>query len=492
MCRRVELTEHVRDARLPGEREVIQHSIELSEIFEQGPRLHIVGEQGRLDADLSREVCDLGRYPHRLDAALDLVMLYVEHAAQRLADRDVRAAEGYESVDPNLEPSRRVVQIRHARRLPSDPDTSGLFRTRPSPRSDDPGRRVSERRLVVSRAFSWRVTPPLGQRRLEASPMVNGMESTIVGPEVYAGICAAVTPTDAEVLVAKQVTLAQLDAGRSVTLTHLEQAVLEHFTIPPEGHREEPYDVQPGSVADDVDRDAPQIARQRLRYATKLAIASLVAEGVLTPASSPGNDYLSVAVHRSGTSGGERIPVATPSMAGAYRLTPGREVLAQLPILDVGAFVEGLDGLLDVRARRCLEEALAASRRGLYLSALNLMGAVSEAAWYSVGEALLPTKEELVEPLAENRTALVQHLVAETLGTVKRQRLAVTELSKHAAYLRDLRNYGVHPRGEIDPGQEHAFTEAGCLLVLMETHRYLARLYAAAQAAGANFAGATN
>lgn len=314
------------------------------------------------------------------------------------------------------------------------------------------------------------------------------MESTIVGPDVYAGICAAVMPTDAEVLVAKQVTVAQLDAGRSVTPTALEQAVLEHFNVPLEGHREEPYDVQPGSAADDVDRDAPPIARQRLRYATKLAIASLVAEGILTPAASPGSDYLSVPVHRSGHSGGERIAVATPSMAGAYRLTPGREPLAELPILDAGAFVEGLNGLLDIRARRCLEEALAASRRGLYLSALNLIGAVSEAAWYSVGEALLPTNEELVEPLAENRTAVVQHLVAGILGTVKRQRLAVTELSKHAAYLRDLRNYGVHPRGEIDPGQEHAFTEAGCLLVLMETHRYMARLYAAAQAVGADLA----
>jgi hypothetical protein len=314
------------------------------------------------------------------------------------------------------------------------------------------------------------------------------VEPTIVGPDVYAGICDAVMPTDAELIVAKQTTLAQFAGGKSVTPSDLEQAVLEHFKIPLEGHREEPYDVQPTSSASNVDRDAPQIARQRLRYSTKLAIASLVAEGILTPAASPGNDYLSVAVHRSGTSGGERVPVATPSMAGAYRLTPGREAPTALPILDADGFVEGLDGLLDVRARRCLGEALAASRRGLYLSALNLVGAVSEAAWYSIGEAFLPTNEELGEPLAENRTALVQHLVAEVLGTVKRQRMAVTELRTHAAYLRDLRNYGVHPRGEIDPGQEHAFTEVGCLLVLMETHRYLARLYAAAQAAGANLA----
>ena len=318
---------------------------------------------------------------------------------------------------------------------------------------------------------------------------VSSVESTIVGPDVYAGISLAVIPSDAEVIVAKQIALAKLVAARtSVSPSSLESAVLEHFNVPQSAHREEPYDVQPGTTAADVDRDAPQIARQRLGYATKLAVASLVAEGLLIPSLSPGNDYLSVAVHRSGTSGGELVPVATPTMAGAYRLTPGREPPRDLPLLDAKAFVEGLDGLLDDRARRCLDEALAASRRGLYLSALNLIGAVSEAAWYSIGEALLPTHPELSGALAENRTALLQHLVGDILGSVKRQRLAVTELRAHAAYLRDLRNYGIHPRGDIDPGQEHSFTETGCLLVFMETHRYLARLYAAAQAAGANLA----
>jgi len=294
------------------------------------------------------------------------------------------------------------------------------------------------------------------------------VQPTIVEPDVYAGICLAVMPTGADVLVAKQVALTKLATGDSVSLSSLEYAVLEHFNVPHPGHREEPYDVRPGSTA------------------------SLVAEGVLTPAVSSGNDYLSVAVHRSGTSGGERVPVATPSLADTYRLTPGRDAPSELPLLDANAFVDGLDGLLDDRARRCLEEALAASRRGLYLSALNLIGAVSEAAWYSIGEALLPTHQELEKALAENRTALVQHLVGEALSSVKRQKLAVTELRTHAAYLRDLRNYGVHPRGEIDPGQEHAFTETGCLIVLMETHRYLARLYAAAQEAGANLAGETD
>lgn len=60
-----------------------------------------------------------------------------------------------------------------------------------------------------------------------------------------------------------------------------------------------------------------------------------------------------------------------------------------------------------------------------------------------------------------------------------------SELHSHAAYLRDLRNYGVHPRQDQDPGQEQAFTETGCLLLIMQVHRYLVRLVEAATFAGA-------
>src|SRR5690348_16538342 len=96
------------------------------------------------------------------------------------------------------------------------------------------------------------------------------------------------------------------------------------------------------------------------------------------------------------------------------------------------------------------ERGVAAARRGLYLSAVNLLGAVSEAAWYSIGEAIRDRNAELAQALDENRTAQVQRLVATQLESVRRQRTTVTELRAHAAYLRDLRNYGVHPVAEQD------------------------------------------
>jgi hypothetical protein len=61
------------------------------------------------------------------------------------------------------------------------------------------------------------------------------------------------------------------------------------------------------------------------------------------------------------------------------------------------------------------------------------------------------------------------------------------ELIAHASYLRDLRNYGVHPAADQDPGQADAFTELGSTVLVMETHRYLARLREAAELVGLDF-----
>ena len=170
------------------------------------------------------------------------------------------------------------------------------------------------------------------------------------------------------------------------------------------------------------------------------------------------------------------MPVSSPRLEGAYRMTPRRSEFLEPVLLDASQFLEGMQDLLDERGTRCLDEALRAARRGLYLSAVNLLGAVSESAWYTVGRMFEAEDQDLAQAIAENRTAQVQRLVGNKLETVRAMRTTVTELRAHAAYLRDLRNYGVHPAEDRDPGQEQAFTEPGCLLLVMQTHRYLARL----------------
>lgn len=107
---------------------------------------------------------------------------------------------------------------------------------------------------------------------------------------------------------------------------------------------------------------------------------------------------------------------------------------------------------------------------------------MSEAAWYEVASRLEPESRELASALARNGTGEVQRLVANLFREKNRRARSMTnELLAHGSYLRDLRNYGVHPTADQDPGQMHAFTELGCTVLVMETHRYLARLREAAE-----------
>ena len=57
------------------------------------------------------------------------------------------------------------------------------------------------------------------------------------------------------------------------------------------------------------------------------------------------------------------------------------------------------------------------------------------------------------------------------------------DLQLHAGVMRDIRNYGVHPRSDIDAGLDAYFTEDRCGLLFLEAPRHLRRLAALTQRA---------
>lgn len=148
--------------------------------------------------------------------------------------------------------------------------------------------------------------------------------------------------------------------------------------------------------------------------------------------------------------------------------------------------------MLDRRGRRCLDESLLAARRGLFLSSVNLFGSVSESAWFGIASRLEPAGRKITDAISQKNASRVILLTADRLRQTKGQGPTVDEVLAHASYLRDLRNYGVHPFGDPELGQEDAFAEPGCMLLIMNTHRYLARLYRSALAAGVDFSAADN
>jgi hypothetical protein len=301
--------------------------------------------------------------------------------------------------------------------------------------------------------------------------------------DVHARIAELVQPTEGDVLRAKRVLLGRKAGEPPAPTSDLLHILVDEEGIPRAPNRDDRFDVPPGSdPRERIDPNDPLVLRERLRLATRVAIAELVAEGLLVEVDGPDNVYVSVALQLGNLSADARIAVPQPKLGAGYQLA--RRIRADvLPILDSDVFTADLATLgLDRRTLACLREALDAYRRGLYLSSANMLGAVSEGAWYAAGERLRGRVEELDRALDADDTAKVIRLTSEELAKGTRLRATAAELHSHAAYSRDLRNYGVHPRPGDDPAaQEHAFTEAGCALLLLETHRYLERLAAAVE-----------
>lgn len=309
-------------------------------------------------------------------------------------------------------------------------------------------------------------------------------------------LCEAMQPSRMEVIAAKRVALNEFRGTNP--LLHAGTVLnrrLEDLGISIAPDPQERLEVREDAEVP-FDRDAPALLRRRTRVAVRQAMTELVAAGVAVQF--PGTNELKVPIRLVGPHGvvddHQPVWVNTPLPAGEgrdssapegeplYAFAPRMTLDSGLEVLDSDFFVADLQGVeLEVRARRCLEEALEAYRRGMYLSCVNLIGAVSEAAWYSAGEQLRDQDSALVKALDGDRTEQVLARVAEVLRASSKSRYGIEELHAHAGFLRELRNYGVHPRGPVSESQEHAFTEEATGLLILETQRYLARLAAAVQ-----------
>jgi len=299
-------------------------------------------------------------------------------------------------------------------------------------------------------------------------------------PELVARVDEVATPTAGDVLRAKQALMRQLASGRAESGSELQWILVDG-----DGLKRQPEPGAQINVTPRADLDAavqasdPLVASVRLRIATRIALAELDGEGILVGVEALNNPHDMVPMAQGGMSGGVPVWVPQPPLQAAYQMS--RRFLSDLaPILDAEIFNADLDPLdLDDRARLCIREALEAYRRGLYLSCVSLLGAVSEGAWWRMAWRLRRKNKQLAAALDNERTsaALLIRLTAEELSKLKGLSTAAAELHSYATYLRELRNYGIHPR-KADPAasHEHAFTDAGCSLLLLETHRYLERL----------------
>jgi hypothetical protein len=316
----------------------------------------------------------------------------------------------------------------------------------------------------------------------------------MAGPHgIEDAIRAAATPSWSEIVRAKREILELLADGEPHGIGSI-QGVLHLIDDVPVhlGHRPRIEVPSASDIQRIVTSSHPIFAHYRLAWAATEALVDLIALGLVVEVVDPPTyesshpllhrDGATIGYQVAGHGAGAQLQPPLPPLGRAYRLVPRHRERTPW-FADPDLFAEDLDELnLDVRARRCIDEALAAYRRGLYLACTSLLGAASEAAWYAAGSRLRHLDDQLDKAIDNERTAKVITRVTEVLRQLRPLGSAADDLASTAALLRDLRNYGAHPRPDDTTHLERYFSEAPATVLLLETHNYLTRLSGAVAA----------
>lgn len=288
-------------------------------------------------------------------------------------------------------------------------------------------------------------------------------------------------PGRIDVVRAKRHVLGQLADGGPHSSAALIASIEALLGVPPL----DPYQVDlpsRDSVKVLVTAEHPVTAAIRADLAAREALAELAAEGMLIAAGSgpvEASGQIVLSFRLPEYAGRQRVLLNRPAVPSDIVQLPHRLRQPGLWGLEPDVFIDDLAILgLDPRTERSLREAIESYRRGVFLAACSLLGAAVEGAWYAAGlrvRSAAPTVDEFVE---SNSTAELQNAVITALrdalpGTRKWEAHA---LGQFARLMRDIRNYGVHPRQAADGDIEVYFAEGKCGLLFLEAHRHLKQL----------------
>ncbi|MGP9843340.1 hypothetical protein [Brachybacterium sp. 107] len=297
---------------------------------------------------------------------------------------------------------------------------------------------------------------------------------------VYSPAAAdAVSPGGRDLVEARKIVLQLLSGLPSSSNGDIYKAVLDAHGLTSESAREPlKVDTPHGRQVEDVDPSHPAVWSRRLRFATDHVLHELYTNGVISPAS--GDSY---------RASGDSIPVRGNSWNGSVQYehhhTPpppyGRWKMAGVPSLRAELAREDLPEryleLLGVRGSQVLREGIGAFQRGLFIAAVDLLGAASEAAWFGLGAHLTDdVKLQRLVAAGDNAAEVIDRSAEGVARRSAWNKRGLKDLRSQAAHLRDLRNYGLHPTGATDDDLEPAFTEAGCAVLYMAAPRYFRQL----------------
>jgi hypothetical protein len=236
------------------------------------------------------------------------------------------------------------------------------------------------------------------------------------------------------------------------------------------------------SVKTIVTAGHPVTAAIRADLIAREALAELAADGMLIAAGSGplgGSDEIMLSFPLPGYAAGQRLRLHRPAVPSDAVRLPHRLRQQGLWGLEPDILITDLTSLgLDPRTERSLREAIESYRRGVFLAAASLLGAAVEGAWYAASQRLRSAAPQVDALVDGDRTARLQGALAAVLRDALpgNRKWEADALSQFARLMRDIRNYGVHPRQMTDGDIEVYFTEDKCGLLFLEAHRHLKHL----------------
>ena len=283
-------------------------------------------------------------------------------------------------------------------------------------------------------------------------------------PELAQAVLEHAQPDRIDIVRAKRHLLGQLSDGEPHPSSTLIASVAALLGAEPLGHPQIDLPSR-DSVKTVVTADHPVPAAIAADLCAREALAELAADGMLIAAGTgplAGNDEMMLSFQLPGYAAGQRLRLHRPAVLSDVVRLPQRLRHQGLWGLEPDIFIADLASLgLDLRTERSLREAIESYRRGVFLAASSLLGAAVEGAWHAAGQRLRVTVPQ-VDPLVDgDRTAQLQGAVAAALrdSLPGNRRWEADALSQFARLMRDIRNYGVHPRQVTDGDIEVYFTE---------------------------------
>lgn len=306
-------------------------------------------------------------------------------------------------------------------------------------------------------------------------------------PFTESHVVEAAKPTERDLLEARAVILNELGAAPSRSPEELKKVLTRARGLPDKkgGARETVEIATKEDGSKMVNDNDPTLLRLRLERAIDELLGLLSADGLIMRSLGGlyGPAHIAIYTKEPGDYGNSgpsfnyfpNTPTfATTGDDSQWRLVRSQRGEGQ--VLVSMQLANDMEGFISERGVSTFREAIRCYQQGLYMAAVNMLAATSEAAWVAVALEVKDDSALAIELSGQERISVIIDKSTDAMFRHKVLRSEINSLKSHAHHLRDLRNYGLHPSGDVSEERKGAFTEAGASNLFMMCRGYFSNL----------------